>query len=259
VVLRAIRNDRLANLLICRSGQVVQDRPSLVVGLSWAGPIFQSGPDASGAVQRLGSSVGNSRGVTAAVLDRLLFRPDIVRVAMNRESVTCCHRLPLIGVGRCRYCHSSGKSCKGSFSSAAGTTMTAGARRMGGRWAPPRVGERRDGTGAGDAARQISSMAASGTAARSICARPRSMTASGARRSQAISSGTQIPIASWPKRGGPSFACGSTRTHDVRPTRSPRWCATANRRSNRKALMIDSATTLAPSYPVDLMKQFRVR
>ena len=44
---------------------------------SWAGPTFQSCPRASGAVQRLGYSLGYSSDGTALILDRLLFRPDI--------------------------------------------------------------------------------------------------------------------------------------------------------------------------------------
>jgi len=50
-----------------KSSRIVRHR-------SWAGPIFQSCPRASGAVQRLGYSVGYSRGRTALILDRLLFR-----------------------------------------------------------------------------------------------------------------------------------------------------------------------------------------
>ena len=71
--LGALEGIRTPNLLIRRSGQVVQDRPYR----SWAGPIFQSCPRASGAVQRLGYSLGYSRGATALILDCLLFRPDV--------------------------------------------------------------------------------------------------------------------------------------------------------------------------------------
>ena len=39
---------------------------------SWAGPIFQGCPRAPGAVQRLGYSLGYSRGGTALILDCLL-------------------------------------------------------------------------------------------------------------------------------------------------------------------------------------------
>ena len=49
---------------------------------SWAGPIFQSCPRASGAVQRL----GYSRGGAALILDRLLFRPDISPVGAAPEA-----------------------------------------------------------------------------------------------------------------------------------------------------------------------------
>jgi hypothetical protein len=59
----------------------------------------------SGAVQRLGYSLGYSRGGTALILDRLLFRPDISPVATDRAGVMRCRRsLPLV-VGRCCCCH----------------------------------------------------------------------------------------------------------------------------------------------------------
>lgn len=44
---------------------------------SWAGPVFQSCPRASGAVRRLGYSLGYSRGGAALILGRPLFRPDM--------------------------------------------------------------------------------------------------------------------------------------------------------------------------------------
>lgn len=46
--------------------------PRTVRHRSWAGPIFQGCPPASGAVRRLGNSVGNDRGGTALISDRLL-------------------------------------------------------------------------------------------------------------------------------------------------------------------------------------------
>jgi len=52
---------------------------------SWAGPIFQSCPRASGVVQRLGYSLGYSRGGTVLILDRLLFRHSGLPVRLIRS------------------------------------------------------------------------------------------------------------------------------------------------------------------------------
>jgi hypothetical protein len=99
--LGALGGTRTPNLLIRKSGQAVQNRPSR----SWAGPIFQSCPPASAAVRRLGNSVGNSRGGTALIRDRLLFRPGISQVGVDRASVMRCRRSLLVAGGCCRCCH----------------------------------------------------------------------------------------------------------------------------------------------------------
>jgi len=72
---------------------------------SWAGPIFQSCPRASGAVQRLGYKLGYSRGAAALIPDRLLFRPDISPVGADRASVMRCRRSLLVAVRCCCCCH----------------------------------------------------------------------------------------------------------------------------------------------------------
>jgi hypothetical protein len=59
----------------------------------------------SGAVQRLGCSLGYSRGAAALIPDRLLFRPDISPVGANRASVMRCWRSLLAAVGCCCCCH----------------------------------------------------------------------------------------------------------------------------------------------------------
>jgi hypothetical protein len=71
---------------------------------SRAGPVFQSCPRASDAVQRLGKSVDNSRGGTALIPDRLLFRPDISPVGANRTRVMRCRQSPMTAVGCCCCC-----------------------------------------------------------------------------------------------------------------------------------------------------------
>lgn len=68
---------------------------------SSAGPIFQSCPPASGVVQRLGYSLGYSRGGTGLILDRLLFRPDISPVGRNHASVMRCCRSVVLAAGCC--------------------------------------------------------------------------------------------------------------------------------------------------------------
>ena len=70
-----------------------------------AGPIFHSCPGASGAVRRLGYSLGYSREAAALILDRLLFRPDISQVHVDRAGVMRCRRSLLLTGGCCRYCH----------------------------------------------------------------------------------------------------------------------------------------------------------
>ena len=64
-----------------------------------AGPTFHSCPPGTGVVQRLGSSIGSSRGGTALILDCLLFRPDISPVATHRASVMRCRRSLPLAVG----------------------------------------------------------------------------------------------------------------------------------------------------------------
>jgi hypothetical protein len=81
-------------------GKFVQGRLSPVV--CW--PIFQSCPRASGAVQRLGNSVGNSRVGTVLIPDRLLFRPDISPVGTDRARVMRCGRSLMTAVGCCCCC-----------------------------------------------------------------------------------------------------------------------------------------------------------
>ena len=70
-----------------------------------AGPIFHSSLHGTRLVQRLGNSVGNSHGVLALILDRLLFRPGVCQVAVKCASVLCCRRWLPLTVGRCCCCH----------------------------------------------------------------------------------------------------------------------------------------------------------
>jgi hypothetical protein len=70
-----------------------------------AGPTFRSCQPGAGVVQRLGSSIGSSRGGTALFLARPFFRPDISQLGADLGSVMrYCWSL-LSAVGRCCCCH----------------------------------------------------------------------------------------------------------------------------------------------------------
>jgi hypothetical protein len=89
-------SDRDCPWLLIRSGtQRARTLRSVGVGTSsrtvrcgrCAGPIFHSSLHGTRLVQRLGNSVGNSHGVLALILDRLLFRPG--RMPSGREACEC--------------------------------------------------------------------------------------------------------------------------------------------------------------------------